>query len=312
VKYAFSKLFQISIREASFARRGFEAPGAAYDPARRERLERVGGTFITGCNAQLAGGLDGALAELAPELRGFAVEGAAMAAALLDHMTPWNRGRLARLLEERPEHRYMIHVGAGWAAARLRRPLRRAVARRHPVLGWLVADGWGFHQTYFAPRRWATGRAALPASAGYTARAVDQGIGRALWFVAGADPERAAERVAAFSVERRPDLWSGLGLAATYAGGAPRAELLRLVALAGEWRSHLAQGAAFAATARVVAGNLTAEADEAARALAGRSAGELARLALAHEPDASDPVPEDAYESWRARLRAALAHKEVA
>jgi enediyne biosynthesis protein E3 len=303
-------LFRISAREASFERRGF----APAEDARQARLERLGGTFIEGYNAFLSGDLGGALAAIAPELRGFAVEGAGMAAALLDHLTPWNRGRLARLLEERPEHRYMIHVGAGWAAARLRRPLATVVGRRDPVIGWLVADGWGFHQTYFAPRRWATGKGALPASAGYVARVVDQGIGRALWFVAGADPDRVAEHVARFDDARWPDLWSGIGLAATYAGGAPREDLARLVAHAGTLRPHLAQGAAFAAAARQVAGNAAPWSDEAAYAIAERSAGELARLALSHEPapGASSSGSGDAYEGWRARVRGELALKEVA
>jgi len=302
------KLLAISPQEALFARRGF----VVTSHVRRARLELIGGTFIDGYNAWLAGKLGYALSSLMPGLHGFAVEGAAMAAALLDHLTPWNRRRLARLLEERPEHRYMIHVGAGWAAARLRRSLRRAVASRHPVLGWLVADGWGFHQAYFSPRRWATGQRALPARAGYLARAVDQGIGRALWFVAGAHPDRVAEHVAKFAAVRRPDLWSGVGLAATYAGGDSRKELARLVGLAGELRPHLVQGAAFAAAARVVAGNVTVWTDETAQAIAGRSAAELARVSLAHEPTPPVPSSGDAYEGWRARVREELAMKEVA
>jgi enediyne biosynthesis protein E3 len=301
------RLLAISPREASFKRRGF----MVMNGVGQARLELIGGTFIEGYNARLSGELDHALSPIVPELRGFAVEGAAMAAALLDHLLPWNRHRFTKLLEERSEHRYMIHVGAGWAAARLRRSLRRVVARCHPVLGWLVADGWGFHQAYFSPRRWASGRRALPARAGYLARAVDQGIGRALWFVAGAHPGRVAEQVAKFGAARRPDLWSGIGLAATYAGGASRRELARLAVLAGELRPHLVQGAAFAAAARAVAGNLTIQTDEAAVALAGRSAADLARVSLAHEPAPTVSSSGDVYEGWRARVREELAMKEA-
>src|SRR5262249_3287757 len=159
-------------------------------------------------------------------------------------------GRWAGLLQERPEHRYMIYVGAGWAVARLKRSLARAVKRRDPLLGWLVADGWGFHQTYFFPAQWGSGQKRMAAGAGYLARAVDQGIGRALWFVAGADPERVANRIGRFAFDRHADLWSGVGLAATYAGGCAPHELPALVELAGEHRPQLAQGAAFAVTAR--------------------------------------------------------------
>jgi len=301
-------LFGISCSEADFATRGF----VATDAGKQARLESIGRTFVDGYNAYLAEALDSCAAAVDPELRGFAVEGAAMACALLDHLTPWRRDRWARLLASRPEHIYMIHIGAGWATARLRRSLRKAIARRDPLLGWLVADGWGFHQAYFHPDRWATGRARFPVREGYVSRAVDQGVGRALWFVAGADPARVASRVLRFAPERRADVWSGIGLAATYAGGCTVEELDALVALAGEFRAPLAQGAAFAATARAVAGNPTVTGDRAAHALSGRSSSELWQLARASEPPAPQAVLGDDYEHWRTRLREALASPEAA
>jgi hypothetical protein len=302
------RLFGISRHEAEFATRGFT--GAA--PEARARLEAIGGTFIDGYNALLADDLDARLEVVDPDLRGFAVEGAAMACALLDYLTPWRRDRWARLLAERPEHVYMAHVGAGWATARLHGSLRRAVARRDPLLGWLVADGWGFHQTYFHPGRWATGRARFPARSGYLARAVDQGVGRALWFVAGADPARVARDIARFAPERRADLWSGIGLAATYAGGCAPGALDALVTLAGDDRASLAQGAAFAATARAVAGNSTPYVDHAARAVSGHASRVLWQLARACEPPAPHGVLGDDYERWRGRLREALTKPEAA
>jgi hypothetical protein len=208
-----------------------------------------------------------------------------------------------------PEHRYMIHVGAGWATARLRRSLPRAVRRRDPLLGWLVADGWGFHQAYFHPERWASGARALAESDGYVRRAVDQGIGRALWFVAGADPDRVLARIARFAPDRRGDLWSGVGLAATYAGGAPREDLIRLGELSGGHRADVAQGAAFAATARTVANNVAPHVDVASRVLAGDGAEKLASLSRALEPA---PTSTTAYEEWRGGLREALAAQEAA
>jgi len=302
------RLFGISRHEADFATRGF----AETAPEARARLEAAGGTFIDGYNALLSDRLDAQLGDVDPDLHGFAVEGAAMACALLDYLTPWRRDRWTRLLAEHPEHVYMAHVGAGWATARLHGSLRRAVARRDPLLGWLVADGWGFHQTYFHPARWATGRARFPARSGYVARAVDQGVGRALWFVAGADPVRVAHHIAQFAPERRADLWSGIGLAATYAGGCAAGALDVLATLAADGRAPLAQGAAFAATARAVAGNSTAFVDHAAHALSGRGSTALWQLAQACEPPAPHGVLGDDYERWRGRLREALTKPEAA
>lgn len=301
-------LFGIPRSEADFVRRGFESAR----PDARAHLETVGASFIDGYNAWLSNTLDAELRGIPRELGGFAVEGAAMASALLDHLTPWRSRRWARLLQEWPEHRYMIHVGTGWAVARLRRSLGRAVRRSDPLLGWLVADGWGFHQTYFFPARWGTGQERIAARAGYLPHAVDQGVGRALWFVAGADPARVADRIGRFASDRHADLWSGVGLAATYAGGCAPQELPALVELAGEFRPQLAQGAAFAATARTVAGNMTAEAEVAARAISGREAGELHRLAMQFQPPAPHDPAGGSYEAWRTRLASELAKRGAA
>lgn len=301
-------VFGLDPREALFERRRF-APAAAEAQA---RLEGIGRTFIAGYNAWLAHDLDGELSRIPSELHGFAIEGAAMASALVDPLAPWRRGRWAQLLADRPQHVYMIHVGAGWAVARLGRSLRRAIARRDPLLGWLIADGWGFHQAYFHPERWAGGQRQLPASGGYAARAVDQGIGRALWFIAGADPARVAGQIAWFGTDRHADLWSGVGLAATYAGGCPPASLAALPDLAGRSRAQLAQGAAFAATARHTAGNLADHTEAAARMLTGRGAEELAALAHELQPPPPHAATGESYETWRARLADALAARRAA
>ncbi len=301
-------MFGISRAEADFARRGFEATR----PDARASLEAAGASFIDGYNAWLSDTLDAKLAAIPGALGGFAVEGAAMACALLDSIAFWRRDRWAQLLRDRPEHLYMIHIGAGWATARLRLSLRRAVRQRDPLLGWLVADGWGFHQTYFHPAQWATGRKRFSPRAGYLARAVDQGVGRALWFVAGADPARVVDKVGRLAADRHADLWSGVGLAATYAGGCEQHELETLVELAGEFRAQLAQGAAFAATARTVAGNMTAQTQVAARVLAGREVSELHRLAMQTQPAAPHDPTGGSYESWRTRLAGELAKRGAA
>jgi enediyne biosynthesis protein E3 len=300
-------LFGIAAAEGTFERRSF-APTSA---DRRARLEAIAGTFIKGYNAALADTADDLLAETPDELRGFAVEGEAMACAILDRMTPWNRARVARLLAKRPEHLYMIHVGVGWAVARLRGSLRRHTREQDPLLSSLVADGWGFHQAFFAPERWARGRARHPLG-GHMSRAVDQGIGRALWFVCGADAERIADHVAQFEPDRRSDLWSGIGLAATYAGGVDTSVLEALIRHAADQRAHLAQGSAFAATARAVAKNSAPHVELASSVLTGRSVRELADIALTHEPRAAARTLAGAYERWRRRIRETLQRSEAA
>src|SRR5207245_1132167 len=77
----------------------------------------------------------------------------------------------------------------------------------------------------------------------YADRVIDQGIGRAMWFVGGADADLVATLIDRFPESRRGDLYGGAGLAATYAGGAEEAELRLLADRAGSHRFQVAQGA---------------------------------------------------------------------
>lgn len=296
-------LFGIGDREATFARRGFHAGSPA-----RERLEGIGRAFLRGYRAALAetrpAPLAAALDAEPAELRGFGYEGAAMALALLDALTPWRRGRVAALLAgPGGAHAYMVHVGAGWALARLRRRLHAPPPGMDPLLGWLALDGYGFHEAYFHPAR-VVGRRELPGRVtGYARRAYDQGVGRALWFVHGADAERVAACVAGFGAARAGDLWSGVGLACAYAGGAPAESVEALARAAGTHRPALAQGAAFAAGARDMAGNPAPHTDEACRILCGSSAALAAAAAADTRRALAEGPALPAYELWRRRLQ---------
>lgn len=294
-------LFGLSALEATFARRGFRAA----EPAAQQHLEAIGYAFLQGYNNALDIGdpvaLAGPLDVVDAELRGFAYEGAAMALALLDLLVPWRRDRLKRFLEgPGAPHVYMAHVGAGWALARLRRPLGALPVGTDPLLRWLALDGYGFHEGYFHPARTIERRTVPFHLNGYERRVFDQGLGRSLWFVQGADPARIAAAVSPFGEDRASDLWSGIGLACAYAGGA-NAEVL--ATLAGDWLPFLAQGAAFAAEARERAGNPASHTEVACRALCGITAADAAAVTqeALHELHGAQPLP--AYEAWRQRIR---------
>jgi hypothetical protein len=297
------RLLGIDPAEATFARRGF----AASTPAARERLERVGLTFLDGYHAALeadAGELDARLDATPSVLRGFAYEGAAMALALLDALTPWRRGRLSAFLHGAgAPHAYMVHVGAGWALARLRRRMAGVPRGMDPLLGWLAADGYGFHEGYFQPGRYAHACARPPRLSGYALNAFDQGLGRALWFVHGADAVRVGRAIAAFPLARREALWSGAGLACAYAGGPTGEEAAALASAAGANRAALAQGAAFAAEARRRAGNPAPHTDRACRILCGLSADRAAALTATARDGVAPRGALPAYEVWRLRLQ---------
>src|SRR5919197_2815791 len=186
------RLLTPDLSEVTFQKRGFHEK----DPEVRVKLEHVGRQFLTGFgHAMVSRDMDETERLLAPverAYRGFAYEGAAMAYAITDAMSPGKRRRI-REFAEGPAltHVYMVHVGIGWAMARLPRMLWGRKLLPDPLLRWLAFDGYGFHQAYFATRtyveerRVSTVRAPWPDPSGYTTRAVDQGIGRAMWFVCG-------------------------------------------------------------------------------------------------------------------------------
>jgi hypothetical protein len=307
--------FGISPIEATFARRKFRRT----DRGTEERLEKVGHSFICGYMLGLG---EGTLQALAGELdrvelafRGFAYEGAAMALALRDAFFPWRRGRAEEFAAGAGSaHLYMAHVGMGWAWARLHRNPARARARLDPLLGWLAVDGLGFHEGYFHPERTLVDRRRPRRLAGYDARAFDQGLGRALWFVEAAGELQVAEQIGRFEAGRRADLWSGIGLASAYAGGAGEESLQALRKASGEHARELAQGAAFAAQARQRAGNPTEHTELACFVYCGVGAREAAlatQTALAALPAGRDQTGQQ-YEAWRAGIRRLLAREERA
>jgi hypothetical protein len=296
------RLLGIAPEEASFARRGFPPT----EPSRQRHLEAIGRTFVAGYNAALRAG-DPDAAPPAPdapaELLGFAFEGAAMAFALLDILVPRRRRRFARFVAGAAgPHVYMAHVGAGWALARTSRRLAWRLGPLDPLLRWLMLDGHGFHAGYFHHRA-AIDRQRRPRSLpGGRENVFDQGLGRALWFVKGADVGAIAATVAAFPPARRADLWSGVGLAAAYAGGVEDDDLSALAAAGGEHRLELGQGAAFAAKARERAGNPAPHTERACRVFCGLGSAEAAAI-TDHALDRLDPADGGAYARWRAEIR---------
>lgn len=308
-----------SLTEVGFAGRGFPVvPSPA--TARLEAIpQAVVCGFEWGIDQDSPWELERRLALVEPEMRGFAYEGAAMAAVVLDAMAGFRTHRTRDLLAgpARP-HVLLSYIGVGFAMARLPRPLWGRVlpdlgdVPHHPTLSWLAVDGYAFDKAYFDTRRWVDEQhepAPYPwlGRADYFPRAVDQGVGRALWFVHGASVRQVAAAVGRFPARRHADLWAGVGLAAAFAGGAGAAELALLRGRAGEHAAQLALGAVFAAVARTSAGCVPAHTGTATLAFGGLSVDAAVRLAATTAVGEEAATPEaPAYEVWRAAIRAGI------
>lgn len=297
----FHRMLQIPPEEALVSRRGFHVK----DQAVEARLDTVGRTFLHGYHLALRDEGDEALARdlrasVEPELQGFAFEGAGMSLVLMDRLSPRKRGRFESFWRsEGSPHHFILHIGAGWALARLPWLRWRAEAflgGLDPLLRGLVADGYGFHQGYFHWQRFIKAQRRPRSLSAQSLHAFDQGVGRSLWFVEGASMSRVPAAIASFPEARRADLWSGVGLACAYAGGRSESAMQLLRASAGPYSAQLAQGAVFAAAGRQRGGNPAVHTDLACRVLCGCSAAEAADImdaCLAGLPmDAAEPAHE--------------------
>ena len=299
-------VFRIDESRVTFEARGIEVS----DPEACRRLESGAPYFARGFKGAMTDTRADRIAkrfdQIDPDFRGFAFEGSGMALSVLDALLPPRR-RLAELLERHGDKwSTLVYIGVGWTWARVGKIPARPPDRFDRVLGWLTFDGAGFHEGFLKRDDYVDGQKRPPGLPEPALRIFDQGVGRSLLFVRGDDPEAVRDTIDAFPAERRPDLWSGVGLAATYAGGLGEQRVARLRELAHPHESWLAQGAAFAVMARVRAGNETPDTAIGAHVLCGAPVSEVAEQAEA----ALREVPRDTdspLEAWQARLRQTFA-----
>lgn len=292
---------------ADSARRGFRLDR----PRALEALETHARSFLTGFNLALAHPtqVHEALSTVPEQERGFAYEGAGMYARLLDLCTLGAAGALRRLLAGSGRaYVHLVHVGAGWGFTATRMPIPIRLPRT-PLLRWLALDGAGFGQTYFEPRSLGRAAARTPAPGPATDRwqTALSGRGRALWFVECADTDGIAARIRRQPAPARPWLWSGVGLAAGYAGATTAGELRRLAGIAQDTDgafAHFAQGVVFAAAARATSGVVPAHTELACRTVLGIDPDAAKHWSDVAAEDLTDSPEVTAYAQWRTRLRA--------
>jgi hypothetical protein len=303
-----TKLFRIDPSDVTFHKRGF----SRHDPSVVTRLETAGAQFLLGYTVALEDPdpvpLATELGRVDAEYRGFAFEGAGMALSLLDRVMPTPGRRLHAFLSGPGAAQvYMVTIGAGWAWARLGSRVRRPLRELDPVLCWLAFDGYGFHETFFHTHRTIDDQIYPTPITGYARRAFDTGLGRALWFACCADPDEITARIQRFTPDRHAEIWAGIGLAASYAGGRDDDALAYLRELSSEHRGSLAQGAAFAAKARQRAGTPAPHTDRAIIQLCRTTADEASQLCDSEHAALSmldrDYRPEPRFETWRAGVR---------
>jgi enediyne biosynthesis protein E2 len=303
----------------SFAVRGFRLDSPA-----RPKLEESARQFSIGFEFAIEQKGNDAIAErlelLEAEYRGFAYEGAVMALSLRDVMSPMPGNKHVETFAGvggLGEHQiFMAYIGIGFAFARLPKFLwRRALPDQsklpeHPALNWMILDGYAFHQAFFHTDKWVHQQYVSPrvpwkwkGSHDWVLRAMDHGIGRAMWFVNAGDVEHLNNMINGFAPARRSDLWSGAALAATYAGGVDEDSLNEFVKKSWEFRAEVAQGAVLALKQRVMANAVVAHTKMASQIFCNMPPEEAAELTDWAAIDLSDSGSVPAYEIFRQRIQ---------
>lgn len=249
------KIFKKSDNQTSVDVRGFFTEDRYF----KKHIEDIGKKFIIGYNTGLAYGpqktAEKIRLDVEDKLQGFSFEGASMSFVIKDFLFPWKKN-FEEFLKEGNKHEYMLYVGAGWAVARL--PFKRFLISKlnKNILHSLVFDGIGFHQGYFFWKESILQKKIPKYLKKYEYGPYHQGLGRSFWFVFGGNSKKISETINTFEEAFKGDLWSGIGLSSTYAGG--RQDCIKdLKSYAGKYLPDLCQGSAFAAKARHRAENIT-------------------------------------------------------
>ncbi|WP_017542013.1 DUF1702 family protein [Nocardiopsis halophila] len=280
-----------------------------FEPVARTLVDAFSAALDTPRHEDLVPRLDA----VDPELRGIAYEGAGMGLMLLDSLVPGRR-RLPRFVHgPGAPYRCLVYIGAGLVLPRVPARPDRFLRRQDPFLRWLVMDGYGFHDGFFAWRRTVEGRSVPRDVRGYARRAFDQGVGRSLWFSTGAGPDRIIATIDGFPASRRADLWSGIGLACAYAAGVMDRDAVRaLLEAAREHAADIAVGTALASVFREQSGLVAPHTDVACDVVWGQDAAEVAATAHRAGRGLRDAPGRPAYEHWRQRIRDAWPHSAPA
>jgi hypothetical protein len=297
-------LLRISPDEVSFARRGFPAPKSES----RTHLQKVIQTFVDGYNialiecdmAGLARNLD---SSFTPEFVGFAYEGAGLYFGLLDLLIPQSESRLAVFTgSAASKHDYIATVGAGFAVARVPFGLRRLQSYQRkldPGIAWCIADGYGFHQGFFHWRRFVANREAAPECLSPQNRKLfDAGVGRAMWWVFGANPADLSTAISRFDENRQGEMWTGIGTALGYAGAGIAKIARTLVDLAGPYRLDLLSGFPLAAQMRQKGGNPAQWTEDACFELLGLTAAQTSDVVVTELTAYLDSQQGSEWDKW--------------
>jgi hypothetical protein len=170
-----------------------------------------------------------------------------------------------------------LGIGAAFSHMRLQLPMAPQIVEQY--WGWMAMDAYGFNEGYY---RWSNllfHKKEPEGVSGLGMRAFDQGLGRALYFVTGADPQAIHELIERFPPARRRELWAGLGLMVAYWGALDEKGIRKLLNTSKNLRPHFQQGVALAALLRAGTADVPDHTEGACSIVCQAASSEVASLA---------------------------------
>jgi hypothetical protein len=247
--------FGISLSKANSEVRKFDSGESQH------RTELVAKTVIEGYNSAIEKGVSEDLLTMRlmikNELVGFFNEGVGMGIYTLSLFSPSRNVYWDYINGPGKSHEYMSYIGAGIACGVFNKPFDKFLSIANPTCGLLILNGIGFYYAYFKTDKGVTKhfiRNDVKRDPFYL-ECYDNGVGRALWFCKNGDVKKIHDTINDFSESRKAAIWSGIGLAATYAGGVSENKIRELKDLSGVYSINLAEGSFLATHCRDLAGN---------------------------------------------------------
>ncbi|MEO7265242.1 MAG: DUF1702 family protein, partial [Ferruginibacter sp.] len=200
------------------------------------------------------------LENIEPEFRSIGYEAASMVIALSD-LNNYKNLKAFLLFAKGPAlaHAAQVHVGLGWAIAKMKLPFLPVVEKIDDQFYYRIADGCGYYDGFFRNRH-AVINQQLPVYMPIESmHFYYQGIGRSLWYSCNAEIEKVRSNIEIFPADLHADLWRGVGIAVAYVGGCDADTLKIIFEFAKLHQEQLTNGAALAARSRMEAGTITSD-----------------------------------------------------
>jgi enediyne biosynthesis protein E3 len=231
------------------------------------------------------------------EFISIAFEGASMEIAQKDFTEDPTLQEWFAYLKIAEKHAAQIFIGLGWAVAAEKRTDLSFLDKVDPGMIFRMWDGCGYFDGKLRQRQVIKGLARLNYIPEKNFRPYDQGLGRCIWYNSLGETTKVSDTISGFPVNRQPDLWRGIGIAASYVGGCNENIFNSLLSLAGNNKIQLGIGAAMVAKSRTQAECLTEDLEKACIFLCNMTTQEAMKATIEADANAAN-----SFDNWLSHI----------